>query len=208
MESGTILDAPDETWAAVDAALKQGSRGLRGGSSLAWLLVKYRGKKSRIDQSPLSQRKILEWADAHFQRTGKWPNTNTGDVTGATGEKWKFIDSSLRVGQRGLPGGSSLAKLLAKKRGLRNPAELPPLTEAEILRLADLHFQRTGKYPLYQDGPVADAPGETWAAFDLALRRGKRNLAGGSSLAKLLSAAGKKRHRHRRACEDQNAHHV
>jgi len=99
---------------------------------------------------------------------GKWPNTNSGDVVDAPGEKWKLIDSGLREGQRGLPGGSSLAKLLAKKQGLRNPAELPPLTEAEILRLADLHFQGTGKYPFYKDGRVADALGETWAAFDMA----------------------------------------
>jgi len=207
LDAGTIHDAPDETWAAVDAALKQGSRGLRGGSSLAWLLVKYRGKESRLSQPPLSQRKILEWADAHFQRTGKWPNTNSGDVVDTPGEKWKFIDSSLRVGQRGLPGGSSLAKLLAKKRGVRNPAELPPLTEAEVLRLADLHFQRTGKYPYYNDGPVADAPGETWAAFDMALRYGRRGFPGGSSLAKLLSAAGRKKHRHHRV-EEENDHRL
>ncbi|MBY0523623.1 MAG: hypothetical protein K2R98_09490 [Gemmataceae bacterium] len=197
MDSGTILDAPDETWAAVDGAMKQGSRGLRGGSSLAWLLVKFRGKKSRLDQPPLSQKRILAWCDAHFERTGKWPNTNSGDVVDAAGEKWKRLDSDLREGQRGLPGGSSLAKLLARKRGLRNPAELPLLTEAEILRLADLHFQRTSKYPYYNDGPVADAPGETWAAFDLALRYGRRSLPGGSSLAKLLSAAGRKKHRNR-----------
>lgn len=198
LHSGAILDAPGETWAAVDAALKQGARGLRGGSSLAWLLVKYRSKKSRLGQPPLSQKKILEWADTHFQRTGQWPNTMSGDVVDAPGEKWKLLDGALREGQRGLAGGSSLAKLLARKRGVRNPADLRPLTEDAILRLANLHYERTGKYPLYQDGPVVDAPGETWAAFDHALRYGKRQLPGGSSLAKLLSAAGREKPRHRR----------
>jgi hypothetical protein len=198
MDSGRIQEAPEETWSAVDAALKKGSRGLRGGTSLALLLVKQRGKRSRITQPVLSQKKILEWCDAHFQRTGTWPNTATGEVVDAPGEKWKLIDSDLRQGQRGLTGGSSLARLLAKKRGTRNPSALAPLTEEVILSWADLHCERTGSYPRYTDGLVTDAPGETWAALDGALRRGKRGLPGGSSVAKLLVAAGRMRFRKRR----------
>jgi hypothetical protein len=40
VDSGPIRGRPRETWAAVQAALDQGARGLRGGSSLARLLQK------------------------------------------------------------------------------------------------------------------------------------------------------------------------
>jgi hypothetical protein len=39
--SGPIAQSPGETWMAVDNALRKGSRGLPGGSSLAQLLRKY-----------------------------------------------------------------------------------------------------------------------------------------------------------------------
>jgi hypothetical protein len=45
-----------------------------------------------------------------------WPKVTSGGVLGAPGEKWINIQTSLMQGRRGLPGGSSLAKLLAEKR--------------------------------------------------------------------------------------------
>jgi len=59
---------------------------------------------------------ILRLADSHHQKTDQWPNRNAGDVLDAPNEKWSSIDGALKVGHRGLPGGSSLAKLLAEKR--------------------------------------------------------------------------------------------
>jgi hypothetical protein len=109
-------------------------------------------------------------------------------VEDAPVEDWAAIDDALRQGHRGLPGGNSLAKLLARYRGVRNPAALPPLTEDEIRRWAALHAERTGAPPKYKSGPVADAPGETWAGIDYALRYGRRGLPGRSSLAKLLAS--------------------
>jgi hypothetical protein len=44
--SGGVTDAPEETWAAVNAALYHGSRGLPGGDSLARLLRRHRGEKT------------------------------------------------------------------------------------------------------------------------------------------------------------------
>lgn len=191
-DSGPIHEAPGETWAAVDAALNQGLRGLRpAGSSLAKLLAESVGKVNIQDMPPLTKRQILAWADAHYRRTGTWPNTASGAVTDAPGERWDLIDNALRIGRRGQPGGSSLLQLLAKKRGVRNTANLRPFTEEEILQWAELHFQRTGSWPKYYSGPIADAPGETWGAVENALRFGRRGMAGGSSLAKLLKAAGK-----------------
>jgi hypothetical protein len=190
-DSGPIIEAPGETWRAVDEALRRGQRGLRGGSSLARLLAKYRQKTNIHDQPPLTQRQILAWAVAHHERFGQWPNVTSGEVVDAPGERWDLIDNALRVGHRGQPGGSSLRKLLAKKLGVRNPLNLPPLTEKQIISWAVVHRERTGKLPQYKSGPVVDAPGETWAGIDSALRYGKRGLVGGSSLAKLLASSAK-----------------
>ena len=54
------------------------------------------------------------------QKTGEWPNQKSGDVLGAPGEKWRNINNALLMDLRSLPGGSSLAQLLAEKRGVRN----------------------------------------------------------------------------------------
>jgi hypothetical protein len=75
---------------------------------------------------------------------------------------------------------------LAQKREVPNYKNLPPLTEGQILRWADLHFQRTRTWPKRKSGPVVDALGETWARVDAALLVGLRGLPGGSSLHRLL----------------------
>jgi hypothetical protein len=59
-------------------------------------------------------------ADAYFERTGEWPNLNSNEVPGEPEENWRRIDNALRQGHRGLPGGSSLLRLLVRKRGVRD----------------------------------------------------------------------------------------
>jgi hypothetical protein len=184
--SGPILEAPGETWAAVHAALVQGGRGLRGGSSLAQLLAEEGLRPNHRGQPPLSRKKILRWAEFHYHRTGQWPHAGSGDVVDAPGERWDRIDNSLRRGNRGLTGGSSLAQLLAKKCALRNRAALPPYTLEEVYRWAENYRGRSGSRPTRDSGAITEAPGETWAAVDAALRNGGRGLTGGSSLAQLL----------------------
>src|SRR5262249_33898670 len=82
---------------------------------------------------------------------------------------------------------SSLLRLLARKRGARNPLALPPLTEGQVLAWADVHFHRTGRWPKYDSGPIPEAPGETWQRVDRALREGERGLPGESWVARLLA---------------------
>ena len=98
-----------------------------------------------------------------------------------------MIDQSLRVGSRHLPGGSSLIQVLGRKRGVRNPTDLPSLSVDQILSWADAHFRRTGQRPKYDCGPILDVPGETWAGVDSALRYGRRNLQKELSMARLLA---------------------
>ncbi|MGH2604633.1 MAG: hypothetical protein ACRDJ9_35240 [Dehalococcoidia bacterium] len=81
---------------------------------------------------------ILQWADEHYQRTGRYPRRDSGPVQWAFGEKWMNIDMALRVGLRGLPGGSSLARLLQEHRGVRNRKNLPPYTFKQLDDWADV----------------------------------------------------------------------
>lgn len=178
---------PDETWLRVDNALNRGLRGFPGGSSLAQLLAAERAVRNHLDVELLSVGQILLWSDTHHERTGLWPNAKSGAVADAPGETWAALDIALGRGTRGLPGGSSVAKLLAEQRGIRNKQGLPKLSEAQILVWADEHHQRTGEWPRRSCGELTDATGETWSRINSALISGLRGLIGGSSLAQLLT---------------------
>jgi superfamily II DNA or RNA helicase/pyrroloquinoline quinone (PQQ) biosynthesis protein C len=186
-DSGTIDGAPDEKWVAIDAALQAGSRTLPGGSSLAQLLAKYRGVRNRGNLLPLTVPQVLAWADAYHERTGGWPRKATGSIDQAIGETWANVDAALKQGHRGLPGGSSLAKLFHEQRGARNHLNLPKLTNEQILSWADAHYQRTGRWPQVTSGPIHDAPNEIWSRVNTALVEGLRGLSGGSSLVRLIT---------------------
>ncbi len=121
-DSGPIKNTTGETWRAVDQALYVGLRGLAGGSSLTRLLVERRGIRNRNHPPKLSVTRIFAWADAWHSRTGKWPAVRAGGIPEAPGETWRAVHQALYVGLRGLKGGSSLSKLLSKKRGVRNSA--------------------------------------------------------------------------------------
>jgi hypothetical protein len=186
-ESGPIMHALGETWMAIEMALSQGHRALDGGTSLTRLLSRHRGVRNEKDLPRLTLKAILAWADAHHRRTGAWPTSKSGTVQGAPGETWNAVASALSKGRRGLPGGSSLASLLATRRGRRNRAKPPDLTTAKVLAWADEYYRIHGRWPSTESGPIAGAPGETWGAIDHALYRGRRGLAGRSSLGRFLA---------------------
>jgi hypothetical protein len=85
---------------------------------------------------PLTVEQVLAWADAHRERTGRWPNQNSGPVADAPEETWCAIDHALRRGLRGFPGADSLDRLLGRhRRGgerSRQPAWTPE--EDELVR--------------------------------------------------------------------------
>lgn len=143
-------------------------------------------KDDPCHKPPLTVDVILRWADAHYGRNGQWPMVNSGPIHKSPGDSWVAVDAALRVGSRGLPGGSSLARLLADQRGVRNRNGLPLLTVAEILRWADRFHERMGRWPVMLSGSIPEQPGETWRSVDSALRRGVRGLSAGSSLYQLL----------------------
>jgi hypothetical protein len=136
---------------------------------------------------PLTVTQILTWADAYFERHGTWPRTGSGPVEGVPGQTWGGVQAALQHGRRGFPGGMTLARLLAERRGVRNSKDPPPLTVGRVLRWANAHRRRTGQWPGRESGPIAEAPGETWNMVDRALRYGRRGLPKGGSLFRLLA---------------------
>jgi len=187
-DAGLIPDTAGDTWAAVDNALRKGTRGCPGGSSLSRLLARHYGMRNHMDLPPLTVEQILAWADAHHARTGRWPLSSSGAVLDAPGVTWNAIQNALSRGVRGLAGGSTLARLLAEERGVPNRLARPRLTIPQILAWADAHKRRTGRRPTRESGPLQEAPEETWSAINAALRAGCCGLPPGSSLAQLLTA--------------------
>jgi hypothetical protein len=181
---GSIPGAPGETWARVNTALMKGLRGLRGDSSLARVLAAYRGVRNTQDLPQLSVEQILGWIDAFHDQTGKWPKATSGPV--AENETWLAVDMALHNGLRGLPRGSSLAKLLADRRGVKNEKTLGRLTINGIWAWMVSHHIRTGDWPTRMSGRVWGTRWETWSAVASALARGRRGLRGGSSLRQLV----------------------
>ncbi len=112
MNSGPV-SGTDETWLGIDDSLRAGRRGLPGDSSLPALLAEHRDVRNLKGLSQLTITQILAWVDAHKDATSDWPKQHSGQVTG-TDETWGGINAALNRGQRGLPGGSSLAKLLKR----------------------------------------------------------------------------------------------
>ena len=117
-ESCGAVAGAQETWHGVDTALRKGLRGLPPGSSLPRLLAEQRGLRNEQRLPPLTEAKILAWADAYFAAHGKWPSERSGPVAD-TQETWRVVAEAMRRGGRGLPRRSSLARLLAQRRGVQ-----------------------------------------------------------------------------------------
>jgi hypothetical protein len=190
--SGPIPVATTETWRGIDQALRQGLRGLPPGETLRRLLRRARGAGDRRLRPSLSEAQITTWARGHFDRTKRWPNSRSGPIPEAPGETWGGINTALGEGYRGLAGGDTLPRLLARCCGAHR-SEPPQLAVEQVLRWADLYFECCGNWPRAESGPVPGAEGETWADIDRALRFGSRGLPRARSLAWFLS-------RHRDKC--------
>src|SRR5262249_11017389 len=112
--SGRVVGSNGENWGSINNLLRDGGRGLPGGSSLSSFLARHCGHRNPKDLPPLSEVQIWGWAQAHRRRTGAWPRGKSGAVRGAPGETWNGIDRSLTRGRRGMPGASSLYLFLQK----------------------------------------------------------------------------------------------
>lgn len=181
-ESGRVLGHPDENWRTIANALRYGSRGLRGGDSLAGLLRRGIPGCNPFRKQKLTLTQIRMWAKTHRSRWGRWPSMCSGEVFGEAGLTWRAVYNALRHGYRGLPGGMTLRQVL----GL--PHRPPPrLTVNQILECADDYHQRTGNWPVAGSVIIPHLhPQVTWQTVNSALRHGDHGLPGGFTLAGLL----------------------
>jgi hypothetical protein len=101
-----------------------------------------------VPKPRLTVAQILAWADAHRRRTGRWPGQTSGPVAGVPGQTWAAVVEALRRGLRGLPEGDTLARLLARERGVA-PRRGGPRTaarrQAAELRAAGLSLAEIGR---------------------------------------------------------------
>lgn len=181
--SGSV-PGTEENWQAINAALREGLRGLPGGQSLAQILQEYRGRPNKNALPPLTEAQIVKWAKQHKKKAGAYPTTQSGRIEG-TRETWRGIDSALRKSQRDLPRKTTLAKLLEEKAG-KSPRG-GTLSIAKILAWADAHHAKNGTWPTRASGPI-DGTREKWSSIDTALQKGLRRLPKAGSLAQLLAA--------------------
>lgn len=94
---------------------------------------KRKPSRFRPKKKPLTIQKILEWADAHKERTGVYPTEKSGEVFDVPQENWNAIAVALRSGHRGLDGGSSLALILETYRGRVHRNHRPDFFVEQIL---------------------------------------------------------------------------
>jgi hypothetical protein len=71
------------------------------------------GRSARpVRGARLSEAQMLLWARTYHAEKGSWPSAESPPVGLPEGESWRNLDKSLRFARRGLPGGSSLSRLL------------------------------------------------------------------------------------------------
>jgi len=99
------------------------------------------------------------------------------------------VEAALTNGGRGLPGGSSISRLLLDRRTIRHRFYPPDLTIPQILAWIEAFRARTGQWPNPKSGPILEAKGESWGKIERALRSGRRGLTGGLSLRRLRDRA-------------------
>jgi len=170
------------TWGAINQSLYYGYRGLPGGSSLSQL----RKKHITGIEPDLTEEVIAKAMKDYHEEHGKYPWVKSGDAKKYFGFKitWKAIEQCLKKGNRGLPGGSSLAKL----RKEHITGKETPLTEDLIVKALKNYHEDHAKYPVFYKGEDAlkyIGFKIKWSAIDACLRLGHRGLSGGSTLAQL-----------------------
>lgn len=186
--SGPVIGQSDETWERIADAMTKGMRGLKGDISLTRLLAKRRGAQdARRIRSNITREQIVEWARLHHLRTQTWPSRDSGRVASAPDLTWSTIHATLKRGGENLPGGESLPQLLRKEFFIWSKRGNRPLSISLIMKWADDHHSRKGRWPVVMSGQIPRQK-HTWAAINEALIHGRCGLKGGTTLATLLRA--------------------
>lgn len=187
---------PNETWGALDDALRYGRRGLEAwrGSTLAGFR-----KRLGLDRA-LTEDRIVEWMRLFHDKEGRYPtardrtvwilDATTGGWRALPSETWAAISSALHQGGRGLKAlkGCTLWQLRAA-HGMIEVADA--LTESLIVQWIQFFRDKEGHYPgladiavwnRLTDGGYEPIPHLTWQRINDALVNRTRGLPEGPGI--------------------------
>ncbi len=182
-----------DSWLCVSAALRNGGRGLPKGSSLSQLIEKRFGLKRQEYGPRLTEESILDLIKKYIAKYDRKPNCKTGLVEGHENLTWSALNRRLEIGDKTLPGGSSLAKLIEKELGIRDSNRPPALIPLELVKdWVRQYLKKYGKRPLVSNSIKIEFAnglhkGISWGSVNRALLRGGCSLPKGTTLADLAS---------------------
>ena len=136
---------------------------------------------------------ICGWIERFHVDMGYYPKGVSGSIPySEDGITWHALDLALTLGWRGLPGNSSLSKLLGERFGIVNKTNTKQYTEKKIKQWIKRYIKDHGVFPIYESGLVEYAEPDGfipihWAAINTILRTGGRGLLGNKSLKKLMA---------------------
>jgi hypothetical protein len=184
-DGDVLVDGVAEKWCNLHLNLLQGRRGLPGGRRLVDLVEEVRTELGQPSTRTMEDVRQLIWQ--HYCDRKEWPHFKSKlPVPGGLFTSWNALNQALSVGRFGLPGGSSLAKVVESVKEEHGLSDKLTLHKVRCWILA--HHARAGVWPNVKSGLIGaeDANGMSWVNLDDALSRGLRGLEGGSSLAKVV----------------------
>ena len=174
-KSGAVLADYSEKWGAINSALQGGHRGLETNETLEALLWREKGVVGTLAGKKLSNKKILDLTKQHFEKTGLYPTSNSDWILEGK-DSWSTISVALNRGFRGLPGGSSLAKLLHAHNLKANLGARKYPSKEEIVEAAKEYKtqDKNSKLPTSKSGPFPNPNylDLTWGAINSAIAKG------------------------------------
>lgn len=153
----------------------------------------------------LSEQQIVEFINYFIERCGKtptnkdkavWRKHHTGEWILIENLNWKTIDTALKKGRYGLPGGVSLDELKEQYNFSTLALKTKPsgvFSEERLIKLIGYYVEITGTQPSIYDNEVFDKDEngnwvlldqETWFRIHMDLKNGLNGLPGNSALAK------------------------
>ena len=117
--SESLRSMKEEKFVNIDAALRNGGRGLAAVGGLPGLLEREREHRHNKNTPNLNEETVVGWLITEYRATGsiRWPTAMDGTVYGHAEEKWSNLNACLHGGSRGFKKGGSIAQL--KRRAMR-----------------------------------------------------------------------------------------
>jgi hypothetical protein len=174
-KSGKVLAEPSEKWSSIRSNLVHGGRGLPKGLSIEKVLFDELGVIGVRSGKQLTEQRVHSLALMHYEKIGSYP-TESSDWILEGKDSWPAISFALNYGFRGLPGGSSLAKLLQAHNLKANLGEREYPSKDEIVDVAKIYQtqDKDNKLPTRESGlfPNPNYLDLTWGGINSALVKG------------------------------------